>query len=942
MKKQLLAAGLVSGLLLDQVVGNASFVPMDLSRSCSAGDTFGLFDRESGCGIGNCDCLPVLFNCDPSLASQLGECVLTPVGVMLLVLAALGSVGVPLILVLRYYYRDNQNASNLSQLPKEATSSRVVLPQQLHLDATPAGVHSPQIESKHDDPFFDMTHFRANVPAKVIGIDRSPNMKLETMSKGWINFVFLFLIASTVVCLVIFAIPVLPNIADQKMPIDNVQFINTTAYRIQVSINSTVLPRGTRYLSVLADICRHAVRTSFTPDHRINISYDMAFTADSIEYFESFVGFMVVQCICPDNITSACHHSLANESIHALTLVSMPWFRDEFNNQFSAPASHNFSFAATLDVAPHILSNVTFNNMTLRSSYSTAYPVVDGATYVFLALDILVLVFWLVVHCQTSERDRLPERRAVLVLLLINVLTTNSVMHLFHLVFYSSNAFLATQVWIITFHAAWLLSILVLIDMQRHRAFYHFHLVPAAVVIAVTLRHLSFFYYSATVTSLVDLTLSIASLWVFRGVVMSTLGSLRRRHYVATRARQLTVSVLYVVSFSVPYIDLVAAVTADPSPVIHTFLSRNSALTTLPTQIIVRAATLVLVLIFLPPPSSPEQSDVTGHAMVVLTTTATAPLSASASTAVNESIFSIETACALYNLSNHSYDAPPQRSLTTTATYDDKDKVTLMDTMALDRDQVRVLDSLLDVKSDTHGTVFLDDHNHRLVVAFRGTASKKNACTDFKIHAVAPTHWTTGTAADSECADIRLHAGFWDAYCSIRDQLHTALAAHTDKPWVFTGHSLGGALATIAAFDVSRTFKNTKVTMYNYGSPRVGNHAFAKAFSNRVKGFRVVNDGDVIVGEPMFAIDFTGGRVTPVNYKHVGTAVLLSERAHGTFIVDPNIVEQAFIAQLRGYATAHPLKAYKRRLQKGLQVAVQNNMSIASPTKKTKKLVAIA
>lgn len=40
---------------------------------------------------------------------------------------------------------------------------------------------------------------------------------------------------------------------------------------------------------------------------------------------------------------------------------------------------------------------------------------------------------------------------------------------------------------------------------------------------------------------------------------------------------------------------------------------------------------------------------------------------------------------------------------------------------------------------------------------------------------------------------------------------------------LFTGHSLGGALATLATLDLKRRHPGTKVTMYNYGSPRVGN-----------------------------------------------------------------------------------------------------------------------
>ena len=70
----------------------------------------------------------------------------------------------------------------------------------------------------------------------------------------------------------------------------------------------------------------------------------------------------------------------------------------------------------------------------------------------------------------------------------------------------------------------------------------------------------------------------------------------------------------------------------------------------------------------------------------------------------------------------------------------------------------------------------------------------------------------------------------------------------------FTGHSLGGALATLAA---SRW--NTITThLYTYGSPRVGGRKFVKSFlsSNR---YRFRNNNDIVTRVP-FEI---------LGYKHV-------------------------------------------------------------------------
>ena len=47
------------------------------------------------------------------------------------------------------------------------------------------------------------------------------------------------------------------------------------------------------------------------------------------------------------------------------------------------------------------------------------------------------------------------------------------------------------------------------------------------------------------------------------------------------------------------------------------------------------------------------------------------------------------------------------------------------------------------------------------------------------------------------------------------------------------GHSLGGALATLAAIDFKCNLKKPTI-MYNYGSPRVGTHSFHHFFNGHV------------------------------------------------------------------------------------------------------------
>ena len=57
------------------------------------------------------------------------------------------------------------------------------------------------------------------------------------------------------------------------------------------------------------------------------------------------------------------------------------------------------------------------------------------------------------------------------------------------------------------------------------------------------------------------------------------------------------------------------------------------------------------------------------------------------------------------------------------------------------------------------------------------------------------------------------------------------------------GHSLGGALATLAAHDLQAEFGFRHLHCYTFGAPRTGNHAFAAETSRLVpETWHVIND----------------------------------------------------------------------------------------------------
>ena len=65
--------------------------------------------------------------------------------------------------------------------------------------------------------------------------------------------------------------------------------------------------------------------------------------------------------------------------------------------------------------------------------------------------------------------------------------------------------------------------------------------------------------------------------------------------------------------------------------------------------------------------------------------------------------------------------------------------------------------------------------------------------------------------------------------------------------WHAAGHSLGGALATLAAHSFATRARQEgatpAVTCYTFGSPRAGNHAFAAEYNQLVPDtWHVIND----------------------------------------------------------------------------------------------------
>jgi len=115
-----------------------------------------------------------------------------------------------------------------------------------------------------------------------------------------------------------------------------------------------------------------------------------------------------------------------------------------------------------------------------------------------------------------------------------------------------------------------------------------------------------------------------------------------------------------------------------------------------------------------------------------------------------------------------------------------------------------------------------------------------------------------------------------------------------------TGHSLGGALATLGTLDLTTRYHGEyDVSMVSVASPRVGNYVFAKLFNEYVpRAVRLVHDRDPIPGVPKMLCMF----------KHVGHELLVDKR--GVALFDRSEIEKAFVKKPSSRLACHGFDAY--------------------------------
>ncbi|KAK3945194.1 Alpha/Beta hydrolase protein [Diplogelasinospora grovesii] len=188
---------------------------------------------------------------------------------------------------------------------------------------------------------------------------------------------------------------------------------------------------------------------------------------------------------------------------------------------------------------------------------------------------------------------------------------------------------------------------------------------------------------------------------------------------------------------------------------------------------------------------------------------------------------------------------------------------------AVEADGATTVVSFSGVLTDIRGFVAVDPAAQVVVVSVRGSSSIRNWVTDF-IFTQVPCPLTPGCL---------VHAGFYLAWTEISSvvlsAVQSATAAHPGYTVIATGHSLGGAVATIAAAYIRDAGYATD--LYTYGSPRVGNLYFARFVTQQPGGeYRVTHTDDPVPRLPPIIL----------NYRHTSPELWVTNPADiGTYIV---------------------------------------------------------
>lgn len=221
----------------------------------------------------------------------------------------------------------------------------------------------------------------------------------------------------------------------------------------------------------------------------------------------------------------------------------------------------------------------------------------------------------------------------------------------------------------------------------------------------------------------------------------------------------------------------------------------------------------------------------------------------------------------------------------------------------------------------TNGWAYIAESSSLIALVFRGTQSVADWETILHAWLIHPRD------TDSR---LRVHQGFYGAFERLSDGQHgikqkiSELEASTSGriPIYIAGHSLGGALAQIAAAVLG---SDKIAACYTFGAPRVGNRVFDLWV--KPPSYRVINYADIAPQVPLWVPFF-------LPYRHSGDPRYVPRRVNGSpYRFEPNLLQRiaqaaAGLAEFLRTGSIlgvedHKISEYRRKLDQVAQARSQ-------------------
>lgn len=219
----------------------------------------------------------------------------------------------------------------------------------------------------------------------------------------------------------------------------------------------------------------------------------------------------------------------------------------------------------------------------------------------------------------------------------------------------------------------------------------------------------------------------------------------------------------------------------------------------------------------------------------------------------------------------------------------------------------KLLTATRSVAANLHfGWICIDEDKDLLIVAFRGTEFFHDWLDDADF-IPAPYGPIPGRGT--------VHEGFQLVYYSVRDSVLQTVGKQKGNctQILITGHSLGGALAALAAPDLlNNAAENLSPTVYTWAEPRVGHEDYVSFFNTHVNVcYRIVNLWDVV---PHLPPDLAG-------YQHEGGELPI-DSGFSLDVVKNHVLVSGYLPGIQRWNHDHPVQQTRHLGKRTLTVLV--------------------